>query len=135
MVRNKRYRSRKHLFINLNSIGLLVSNVLIIAIIIIGFSKLQQLTILQRFVAEYGFYGQSLSLTKDQHFIHRYFGCSQSRGINRGIYAIRNDTLILQLEGEMQRAILSESYLVKGSKLIPTDSSQIFTSVRQYGYW
>ena len=115
--------------------GLLMFNILIIAVLILGFNKVQQSTILQRFVTEYGFCGQSLSLKKDQHFIHRYFGCSQSCGINKGIYLIQNDTLVLQLEDTAQRAILSESYLITESNLIPTDSNQVFRSVRQYGYW
>ena len=135
-MRKRQYRNRENLSIYSNRcMGLLVFNILIIAVLILGFNKIQQSTILQRFVAEYGFYGQSLSLTEDQHFIHRYFGCSQSRGINKGTYFIENDTLVLQLEDTVQRAILSESYLITESNLIPTDSNQVFTSVRQYGYW
>ena len=134
MIIRKSYSKRIKLSKN-KSVGLLILNVLLLAILILWFSKLQQQEIIRRFVAEYGFYGQSLSLKKDQHFIHRYFGCSQSRGINKGTYLIQNNTLVLQLEDTAQRAILSESYLITESNLIPTDSNQVFRSVHQYGYW
>ena len=115
--------------------GLSTLNILFLALLILGFNKLQQQEITQRFVAEYGFYGQSLSLTKDQQYIHRYFGCSQSRGINKGEYSISHDTLRLQLTNEKQKVLLSELYLLKGGSLISIDSNAIFTSVSQYGYW
>ncbi|MFA0961041.1 hypothetical protein AB9P05_04495 [Roseivirga sp. BDSF3-8] len=97
--------------------GLVTANIILLSLLVAGFSKVHNDQVISRYRADFGFYGQSISLMDDFTFAHHYAGCSQAYGTVRGSYRVSNDTLYMSADKKAE-APFTDRYLIRNDSLI-----------------
>jgi hypothetical protein len=97
--------------------GTLTILVILLAILLYTSNTYQQAQIKYSYCGDFGFYGKTLTLLKDNTFRFNYHGCSQEKGYVRGAWT--KDNNILTLKPDQPDEHLDTQYKGIDNQLVP----------------